>query len=56
MKINEHNPSMFKPLAGHGELAQRLTAIRQEEREQGARYPHTTEAVIRQWEKEQGYK
>lgn len=50
MKLNQHNPSMFHPMVSHADLAQRITAIRKEEREQGVAYPHTTEAVIRQWE------
>lgn len=51
MRINPHNPTMFGPISSGSELALRLAMIRQTERETGAEFPNTTEALIRQWEK-----
>ena len=51
MRINPHNPTMFGPISSGSELALRLAMIRQTEREEKTEFPHTTEALIRQWEK-----
>lgn len=49
MRYNPH--AFLSPITSGADLALRLALIRQGERETGTKYPNTTEAVIREWEK-----
>lgn len=45
-----YNPTMFRPIMGHTDLAEMIAEIRDIERREKTKYPMTVEAVIRQWE------
>lgn len=45
-----YNPTAFRPIKDHTDLAAMIAEIRDLERREGTKYSNTIEGVIRAWE------